>query len=47
MDDLKFHSRSEKGLELLVQTVCVFSEHIGMEFGIETCAMLGWRKERL
>ena len=38
MDDLKLHSRSEKGLDSLVQTV--FSEDIGMEFGIEKCAML-------
>ena len=28
-----------KGLETLVQTMC-FSEDIGMEFGIEECAML-------
>ena len=34
MDDLKLYSRSEKGLDSLVQTVCVFSEDIGMEFGI-------------
>ena len=31
MDDLKFYSRSKKGLDSLVQTVCVFSEDIGME----------------
>ena len=30
MDDLKLHSRSEKGLDSLVQTVRVFSEDIGM-----------------
>ena len=40
MDDLKLHSRIEKGLDSLVQTVRVFSENIGMEFGIEKCAML-------
>ena len=33
-------SRSKKGLDSLVQTVCVFSGDIGMEFGIEKCAML-------
>ena len=32
MDDLKLYSRSEKGLDSLVQTVPVFSEDIGMEF---------------
>ena len=29
MDDLKLYSQSEKGLDSLVQTVCVFSEDIG------------------
>ena len=40
MDDLKMYSRSEKGLDSLVQTVRVFTEDIGMAFGIEKCAML-------
>ena len=35
MDDLKLHSRSEKGLDSLVQTFRVFSKDIGMGFGIE------------
>ena len=30
MDDLKLYSRSEKGLNSLVQTVCVFTEDIGL-----------------
>ena len=34
------YCRSEKGLDSLVQNVCVFSEDIGMEFGIEKCTML-------
>ena len=34
MDDLKLYSRSEKGLDSLLQTIRVFSEDIGMEFGI-------------
>ena len=38
MDHLKLYSRSEKGLDSLVQTVHVFSEDIGMEPGIEKCA---------
>ena len=40
MDDLKLYSRSEKGLDSLVQTVCVFSKDIGMELAIEKCVML-------
>ena len=38
------YSRSEKGLDSLVQTVCLFSEHIGMKFGVEKCAMLAMEK---
>ena len=44
MDDLKLYSRSEKGLDSLVQTVRVFSEDVGMEFGIEKSAMLVMEK---
>ena len=47
MDDLKLHSRSEKRLDLLVQTVRVFSEDIGMEFYIEKCAMLVTEKGKI
>ena len=38
------YSRNEKGLDSLVRTVRVFSEDIGMEFGIEKCAMLVMEK---
>ena len=38
--DLKLYCQSEKGLDSFVQTVLVFSEEIGMEVGIEKCAML-------
>ena len=47
MDDLKLYSRSEKGLDSLVQTIRVFSEGIGMEFGIEKCAMLVMEKGKI
>ena len=47
MDDLKLYSRSEKGLDSLVQTVRVFREDIGIEFGIEKCAMLVMKKGRI
>ena len=47
MDDLKLYSRSEKGLDSLVQTICVFSEVIGMEFGIEKCATLVMEKGKI
>ena len=47
MDDLKLYCRSEKGLDSLVQTVRVFSEDIGIEFGIEKCAMLVMEKGKI
>ena len=47
MDDLKLYSRSEKGLDSLIQAVRVFSEDIGMEFGIEKCAMLVMEKGKI
>ena len=47
MDDLKLYSRREKGLDSLVQTVCVFSRDIEMEFGIEKCAMLVTEKGKI
>ena len=34
MDDLKLYVTNEKGLQSLVQTVRIFSDDIGMEFGI-------------
>ena len=40
IDDLKLHNRNEKELDSLVQAVRIFSKDIGMEFGIEKCAML-------
>ena len=44
MNDLNLYSQNEKGLNSLVLTVCVFSDVIGMEFGIEKCAMLVMEK---
>lgn len=40
MNDSKLYAKNEKGLELLVQTVLIFSDDIGMEFGIDKCATL-------
>ena len=47
MDELKLYSRTENGLDSLVQTVRVFSEDIGMEFVIEKCAMLVMAKRKI
>ena len=40
MDNLKLYAKSEKRLGSLVQTVRIFSDDIGMEFGIDKCATL-------
>ena len=47
MDDLKLYSPNEKGLESLVQTIRVSSEDVGMEFGIEKCAMVVMEKGKI
>ena len=47
MGDLKLWSRNEKGFDSLVQTVRVFSEDIGMEFGVEKCAILVTEKGKI
>ena len=47
MDDLKSYSRNEKELDSLVQTIRIFSKDIGMEFGIEKCAVLVLEKGKI
>ena len=47
MDGLKLYSENEKGLESLVQKVCVFIEDAGMDFGMEKCAMLVMEKKNI
>ena len=47
MDDLKVYSPNKKGLDSLVQTIRVFSEDTGMEFGVEKRAMLVIEKEKI
>ena len=40
MDDLKLYFRNERTLNLLIQTVRIFSADTGMQFGIDRCVML-------
>ena len=44
MDHLKLYSKSEKALDSLIQTARIFSEDIGMQFGIDNCVMLVMKK---
>ena len=40
IDDNKLFAKNERELETLIQTVRIFCQDIGMEFGVEKCAML-------
>ena len=40
MDDLKLYGKSENETKGLVSTVEVFSQDIGMEFGIKKCGVI-------
>ena len=40
MDDIKLFAKNGKELETLIYTIRIYSQEIGMEFGIEKCAML-------
>ena len=40
MDDIKLFAKNEKELETLIHAVRIYNQDIGMEFGIEKCAML-------
>ena len=40
MDSIKLFAKNEKEFETLIQAVRIYNNYIGMEFGIEKCAML-------
>ena len=40
MDDLKLYGKTEEQLEELVEVVRSFSKDIGMEFGMDKCALI-------
>ena len=40
MDDIKLFAKNEKERETLIHAVGIYSQEIGMEFGIEKCSML-------
>ena len=47
MDDFKLYSKRERPLDSLIQAVRIFSEDIGIQFGIDKCAMLMMKKGKL
>ena len=40
MDNIRLFAKNEKELEILIHTVRIYSENIGMKFGKEKCTML-------
>ena len=46
-DDLKLYSKSEKALDSLIQIVAIFSEDIGMQFGIDKSVMLVMKRGKV
>ena len=44
MDDIKQIVKNEKELETLIQTIRIYSQNIGMEFGIEKCTLFIMRR---
>ena len=40
MDDIKLFAKNEKELETLIPAIRIYTQDIGMEFGIEKCALL-------
>ena len=47
MDDLKLHTKNEKGLVPFVQRVQIFTDNTGMLFGINNCATLDLEKGKI
>lgn len=47
MDDRKLYGSNEKEINSLVHTVRVFSSDIGIDFGIEKCAVMVMKRGKL
>ena len=47
MDNLKLYASNEKSLEASTQAMRVFSNGIGMKFGVEKCAVLTMKKGKM
>ena len=47
MDHLKLYGKSENEIKGLVSTVKVFSQDIGMEFGIKKCVVIIMNRRKI
>jgi hypothetical protein len=47
MDDLKLIAKSEEELQKQIQTVKTFSDYIHMEFGLDKCAKITFKRGKI
>ncbi len=47
MDDLKLYGKSKNEIETLIHTVRIYSDDIGMEFGLDKCATITLKRGKL
>jgi len=47
IDDLKLFARSETQMEVLLRTVLMFSDDVGLSFGLDKCAKLSVTRGRI
>jgi hypothetical protein len=47
MDDLKLIAKSEEEHQKQIQTVKTFSDDINVEFGLEKCAKITFKRDKL
>ena len=47
MDDLKVYGKDKAEIEILVSTVQLISQDIGMEFGIKICGVVVLKRRKL
>ena len=46
MDGIKLFAKNEQEVEILIHAVRIYNQDIGMEFGIETYAMLVMKSDK-
>ena len=47
MDNLKLYAKSEKELESLIQTMRIFSDDLGMVFGLDQFSVLVLKRRKM
>ena len=47
MDDLKMYAKTERKLDLFIQTMGIFSDDVSMVFGLDKCAVLVMKRQKI